>query len=300
MAAAYGAVEDAAQPVEAREVRVNPFAEAPEDQPDPPWKIDGATICCLALVAFILLIPVIILIGEGIAWHRVSLCSSETTSADWGVIPATTSSQRQIFAWSNLFYQDVDVFNPIKSNDTRIGYWTDADMFFGLMKNFAYTSVSRYGETLLIRARKPWGLYLGRRYELWRCGQPGPEYLVQEDWFGRGWNPFNPQFTYNIIEANSGRTIAISNHTISNIWTFGDAHWHIDIGSPGGIQVASLDQESFNVKSSIFSVPRWYTLNMHPEIVPSEVASFIAAVTDIENAKKSSKSSSGGRKGGKR
>lgn len=261
------------------------------------YDIDAPTCCCAFLCLLVLSMLLLIPIGEGFAWYRISQCSSEAHSANWDMIPPASASEMKTWSFTNLFWKEVDIFDVSKSNSSRIGYWADADVLFGLFSNFAYSTVSPSGEHPVIRAYKPFGLYLGKRYELWRCSKQSPEYLIHEDFWSRSFNPFYPQVLFEIIHADSGQTVAISNHTVQEMWSLGDAHWHVEIKTPKGQNIATLDQESFMVKSSWFTSPRWISVNKRPDLVPNEVISFLSAVFDIEQAKQKKSSHSSSSKG---
>lgn len=243
-----------------------------------------SVLCCVTYVFLGLVIG-----AEIVAWNRVSDCGAQHASGvePWGeVIPNSTVSQKQL-AWTNFLWNQVNVFDATTSNATAIGYWTDADILFGLASKYAYTQKLHGdgGEHVLIQAERPWGFYFGKRYKLWSCTGAKPEYMIEEDFWNEPWFQFfNRQQIFKIIRADTGDVVGISNHTLNNVWSWRGSHWSADVFTANGTHVATLSQETSS-QAGWFVHPHWFNNNLRPDLFPNEVVSFLAAVYDIDAGK---------------
>lgn len=88
-------------------------------------------LCCLCCGLFFLFG------AEGIAWARQASCNMEQgdQGISWNVVipPKTTTQMQNGFMTSWLWHQ-VDVYNENATSTPMIGYWSNLDLFFGLLQ----------------------------------------------------------------------------------------------------------------------------------------------------------------------
>lgn len=250
---------------------------------------------CLLVLALLLLVLMIPIAAETVAWTRLSRCHTQEQNGTpvWGsIIPATTMSQKPI-KFSQLFYHEVDVFDNSKANTPQIGYWTNVDIILGIFQMYAYTDTSAGSERVLLQARKPpFRIYFGKRYELNLCNEQGRKFLIQEDYWNEPWFQLvSPQLILNISDADTQQVIAVAQYNMTDRWSLFNSSWSGVITAPDGTLLATLQQENL-ATSGWFANPRWYTQNLQPEILPNEVVSFLSAVYDIDRSRSAARSGS--------
>lgn len=243
------------------------------------WSLGPCALICLILT--------LVLIKEIVAWTRLANCTQQSKAGTmvWGsTLPNATTLQRPSL-WSNIFWKEVGVYNTAQPDAAKLGFWTNVDLLFGIFGMYAYSD-SSHGGSILLQARRPWGVYFGKRYQVWSCSS-GAAYNINEDYWAEPWFQISsPERIFNIIQADSGKLLAVSKHTLEDIWSFREGHWVANMVSPNGTVIATMQQESAaNVGWFLF--PKWFTLNYHPEVVPNELVSFMAAVYDIDGSKSS-------------
>lgn len=120
---------------------------APQHDPDDFERNDGASEasrssfsvsdlrvvpCCCLGCCFL----AVFCLAEGVAWARQASCDSEAgdSSVSWnGVLPAETTTQMQLGLTTWLWHQ-VDVFKGNSTEGDMLGYWSNLDLFFGLLE----------------------------------------------------------------------------------------------------------------------------------------------------------------------
>lgn len=245
--------------------------EAGGDRPERPGGVGaGCPICCCCCL-------VIVLIQGCIAFGRNSGCSAQAGNPAqvWSpIIPAWTTSQYQWkFLWS-----EVNVYNPKVSNETEVGQWVSM-AFMGMLTRYGYEDVD--GNTLL-EARTPWGFYLGKRYEIWRCDGAGPDFRIEDDYWAQPWFSFGQEKRYKIFNAQTQQETAKCAHSKTvSIWR---NNWAASCTNMAGEEIATLNQQD---SSGWFSVPIWSVRNKETDmgILPNAVVSLMAALYDLERVK---------------
>lgn len=246
--------------------------------------------CCILLL--VLFVP---LTAEFYAWNRLSSCHAQqgVGGVRWNaILPPTTMSQKPI-KFSQIFYTEVDVFDDSKSNDTKIGYWTNVDMFFGMFRMYAYSDMTTGSERILLQAKQPWFTFRwGKTYKLWLCSETGQSYSIEEDVWAEPWFQFlNPEKIYNIRVADTQQLVGTAKYSRSNAWSLWDAAWGASISAADGTVLSTVQQETL-ASAGWWSHPRWFSQNFQPSATPNELVSFLAAVYDIDMSRKSSSSHS--------
>ncbi|CAK8996144.1 unnamed protein product [Durusdinium trenchii] len=236
-----------------------------------------ATLACCCCISLFLVLGT-----EVVAWTRQASCDWDLAGdEDWnGVIPAKTMTQMQLGIMTSWLWHQVDVYNENATGAPMIGYWSNVDLFFGILEKYAYV---RDGQTAL-EGWQPWGFYLGSRYHVWLCSSLEKEYYIEEDWWARPWFSFNTQKIFNIREMPSGQLVATSQHRVADLLSF-NAHWVATVETPDGVPIATLRQDSPWSRWIFISYQKWWVDNHRPDLLPSEVVSFLAAVYDIERAR---------------
>eukprot|EP00930_Biecheleria_cincta_P051584 TRINITY_DN36785_c0_g1_i1.p1 TRINITY_DN36785_c0_g1~~TRINITY_DN36785_c0_g1_i1.p1 ORF type:complete len:294 (+),score=31.54 TRINITY_DN36785_c0_g1_i1:52-882(+) len=232
----------------------------------------------------ILLVVVIFLGTEVFAWMRFASCNAEqgTNELHWNqMIHASTTKSTKAVQLVTLFWDEVDVFDTAVSNTTKIGYWSDLELFFGMVRRYAYTYSSESGQKVVMEAVEPWGLYAGMRFDLWQCDGTGPEYMLYEDWFAEPWFTWDSKVKiYNIYKGAGFEHIAVSTHEKTDLISFGGSHWKTTISTPSGEVLAHLVQENFWQKGWS-AYPSYYSVNLRPDRVPNELVSFMSAIFEL-------------------
>jgi len=233
----------------------------------------GALIGCVCLV-------ILAIIEGGIAMSRNASCTAASgTEANqvWDpLIPGWTISQYQ-FRFTTLFWNEVDVYNPVESNDTAIGYWVDMNFFMSMYQRFGYQNMDG---TTLIEASVPFGLYFGRRFNLFRCDSAGPEFYIEEDYWSEPWFSFGTAKIFKIYNGLSDNVVAMSRHSAS-FFDWASFRASVRLGEdPNGEEIATLDQEW----AGWFTQPKWIIHSNRPDMLPHSLISFLAAVYDIDRS----------------
>lgn len=255
--------------------------------------LDIETKCRLMCCCLICLIP---LIQFGLALGKVAACRGEAQSdaTTWDpIMPSRLMLQApSLWDWGewSLFTKTVRVYN--NDTGTKIGHWSDENLL--LVDQYGF--LDEAGE-MQLQAKEPWGFYFGKYYELWRCDGAGPEYIIDEDYWGEPWFSFGMDKIYDVkIWKGAELTkIATAKKKLDwGWWTF----WSAEITATNGTVVATLDQEF----AGWFQNTKWYINNHNPNMIPNSVVAFLAAVFDIDrrraqqSSSASSSSSSGGSK----
>jgi len=249
-----------------------------DDKPAVRYGVFGC-ICC-AFIILALIVTNIILInlqstcGEaGMGWNEA--------------VPASLTSQMQ-YKFASFFWHQVNVFDS--ADDKQLGHWQDLNLLFDIQKRFAFVRKNEDGdEAVQVEARSPFGLYFGTRYNVWRCaGTQEHEYSIEEDYWSRPWFNWNAERKYTIKDLGADKVIATSEHHKDDVLSFRGAHWEATVSSPDGEKIATISQQS-QAAAGWFQYAKWTSVNLHSEIVPNEVVSFLAAVYDIENAQNQEK-----------
>lgn len=265
--------------------------ESDRQCPNLRWTWDGGfgSLCLVfASLALCILVLFAVVFAEAISWRRIGTC--EGTATDEGqrwnfIIPPNTVLQKQL-AWTSLFWTQVDVFDSDFSK-SPVGFWTDADLFFGLLSRYAYTTTFNGSASLQLEASRPFGIFFGKRYELFRCGGGNVSYIIEEDYWNEPWFQFFSWKTiFKVTQRNTGQLVAISTHTRDNMLDIFGAKWTAEIVSPNGTHIASIFQDSF-ADTDWFQYPPWHTKGLRQDLLPNEVVSFLAAVYDIDSGKRS-------------
>jgi hypothetical protein len=243
----------------------------------------GAGCCCLCCC---------VVLG-GIIATNVALLSKHATCSEnsgetgmgWNqILPSNATSQMEykLFSW---FWHQVDVYPGERRNaseeEKKIGFWMDLNLILDLQSRYAY--VNEATEEVQLEARTPWGFYLGHRYDIWLCQNQEQQYQIEEDYWSRPWFDWSKTRKYNIKKA--GVIVATSEHHKEDVWSFRGDHWEASVTSTSGQRVAAISQESQS-DAGWFQYQRWRSENFLPDIIPNEVVSFLAAVYDINRAKK--------------
>lgn len=176
----------------------------------------------------------------------------------------------------------------------RLGFWSDINVLFAL-RRFAYSDTRNGGEDIVLEARAPWGLYMGMRYDIWRCaGDQSDGYSIVEDWSARPWFNWQKEATFDIISQRTGQKVARSHSRKNNnfpMYSKFIRNKEIDVLDLNGNRIAHTYQQSqFDAG---FTYRRYFVTNQKPEIVPNEVVSFLGAVWEIQGAKDSESKQSG-------
>ena len=239
-------------------------------------------LCCLCCGLFFLFG------AEGIAWARQASCNMEQgdQGISWNVVipPKTTTQMQNGFMTSWLWHQ-VDVYNENATSTPMIGYWSNLDLFFGLLQKYAYVQSD---VPTALEAWQPWGFYFGQRYHVWTCSSLFREYYIEEDYWARPWFSLNAQKIFNIREMPSGVLVARSQHQVADVFSLG-AHWVATVETLAGDAIATLRQEPPWTWWFLFTYQKWHVENHRPDLLPNEVVSFLAAVYDIDKARERSK-----------
>lgn len=193
------------------------------------------------------------------------------------MVPVVTDSQLQYRIFS-FFWSEVDVWQPSSS---QVGFWSDLNLFLGLVSSYTYIDTND-ASTPVLEARKPFGFFLGQRFQLWRCGSSEVEYRIEEDYWAGSFNPFNPSHVFSITDS-SGKVVATSQQKLHDAWEPLQNSWEATITSPNGTEIATLTQAS-RVNTGAWGYRKWHVTNQRPDLLPSEVVSFMAAVWDIDKS----------------
>eukprot|EP00449_Zooxanthella_nutricula_P002006 CAMPEP_0198509738 /NCGR_PEP_ID=MMETSP1462-20131121/13748_1 /TAXON_ID=1333877 /ORGANISM="Brandtodinium nutriculum, Strain RCC3387" /LENGTH=251 /DNA_ID=CAMNT_0044239049 /DNA_START=140 /DNA_END=892 /DNA_ORIENTATION=- len=233
--------------------------------------------------------------GMGVAWSRQESCSSldGMEIADWNTMMPANTTMQYLPKFFSFFYHQVDVLDTHGSHVGPVGYWTDLNLFFGFVNSFVYTD-SRGTDRVVMEARAPWGLYLGLRYDLWRCaGDHEDSYQVTEDYWAKPWFfNWNSEKVFNIVDKRSWDTVAKVHSRTENKNPFFPGsiakfmhQKHIIVTDLKDDKIAEVIQES--QLHAGFRNRRFFSVNARPDIVPNEVVSFLGAVWEINEAKAS-------------
>lgn len=257
-----------------------------EESGDQSWKLYSCCCLCWCSLFFAPLLWALVLSYQ---WGASCQAQKGVGQAVWNnLIPTETMSQKKS-GFSTVLWEQVDVFNPQLSNSTPIGWWTDEIGMFG---NYNFFEAAT-GQVLL-NGKAPWGVYLGKRYDLYACNGFGKDYTIQEDWWARNWWFMfwvTPQRKFQITDTSTGSMIAISQNSRERQWS-ANARYSAEFIEPSTNQViAYIFQE--NLGQWTLSDPRWHSKNLRPDVLPNEILSFLSAVYDIDLAPKSG---GGGRK----
>eukprot|EP00928_Gymnodinium_smaydae_P020819 TRINITY_DN18050_c0_g1_i1.p1 TRINITY_DN18050_c0_g1~~TRINITY_DN18050_c0_g1_i1.p1 ORF type:complete len:286 (-),score=41.62 TRINITY_DN18050_c0_g1_i1:246-1103(-) len=236
----------------------------------------------------IILVLVLYLGTELVAWLRFASCASEqgTNLLHWNqMIPTQTTKTTKVPRAFTFFYDEMDVFDSSVSNTSKIGYWTDMHLFHGWIRRYAYVRSQPTGDQVVMEAMEPFGLYFGKRFELWQCDGTGPEYFLKEDIFNEPWFQWNSAVQIYNIYNGKGVHLAISQHVLSNMLSWGNTYWNTTIVTPQGEIVSHLVQETWNQAGwNVWQPPSYFSKNLRPDILPNEVVSFMASIFELRAA----------------
>ena len=109
------------------------LANHSEDEEGPPREGKGIAFSLLCCIGIFL---VALLSAEAVAWARQASCDREAGGEDqWNsVIPAKTTTQMQLGFLTSWLWHQVDVYNHNATGEPMIGYWSNLDLFFGLLR----------------------------------------------------------------------------------------------------------------------------------------------------------------------
>jgi len=229
----------------------------------------GSCCCCLLIGLFVLCYS-----------NSPDLsCSSESGMGWNGVIPPMTKSQRP--TENRWFRNDVDVFNTQLSNETVIGRWTSAKRWFS-GKAYVYSMVVGDAEQVVLKAEVPtgWNWDQSHDFQLYICSDSSQRYKINEDVSAKYKFVIGSKTRNYAISSPAGVKIAESIHEKSDLFTFGGAHWAVDIKAPTGQALAKIEQQSY-AETSWFDHKSYSATNYQPEFLPNEVVSFLSAVFDL-------------------
>lgn len=251
------------------------------------------TIVCCGCLGCILLVA-LCAFPSYLAWKRHSTCSAlqGQSTEGWNTMLPPNTTMQMLPGFFSFFYHEVDVRPATaSSHDTaKLGFWSDMNVLFALQR-YSYTDTRGAAESVTLEARQPWGLYLGMRYDIWRCaGDQTDGFSIVEDWWARPWFNWQSAATFDIVDHKTGTTIARSNsHKDNGIQGIGLTKYirskEIDVLDMQGNRIAHTYQQS-QIEAG-FSYRRYFVTNLHPQIVPNEVVSFLGAVWEIQGAQKS-------------
>lgn len=180
----------------------------------------------------------------------------------------------------------VDVFS-YNSTGAPMGQWEDLNIFF--TKRYSFIDF-RGGEETMLQANTPWGIYMGMRYDLWRCGGPEEDtFHFVEDIWARPFFNWNAEKVLDIARGTQhvGRSTSRKNDRL-----FGSLYSskEIIVTDTQDQTIATIRQES--QLEAGFQNRRYFTENHRPDIIPNEVVSFLAGVWELNGVSEKSESHS--------
>lgn len=260
------------------------FDESHEDHEDAEDGKFSAVLCGCCCCCILVYLAVSI----GLSFTLPSC--GDTASANYmhwnAIIPPVTDSQ--LASW-RFAYQEAEIF----SNETKIGGWTRHKVIMFTSASYAYTSAVGGQEHVLLQGAQTaaWKrIFQGKQYTISQCDESLESYTISEDLSERSWFEWGEKTRVFDIQNKEGQQVARSEHLKSDLFTLGGAHWSVVVKSPTGEILASLDQESFG-ESEWFKKQAIRAQTLRPDIIPTEVISFLGAVFDLDGQADSDESS---------
>jgi len=248
------------------------------DDADP--DTDGlGRLACLGISLCLCCLFIIMSVVYAIRWNTWPSCDVAQSKMIWNTVmpPETSMHFRQQWFWMP---SRVDVYKTSEGN-VEMGYWSDLDVFVN--RRIVYIDTRR-GEDPMLEARRPWGLYMGLRYDLWRCGGRPEEtfHIVQDVWETAWFFNWDRAKAFNI--ANGTGPIAKSfsrtkNHIMSSLFS----EKEIEVTDMHGQTIATIRQES--QLQAGFSNRRYFIKNLRQDIIPNEVVSFLGGIWELNGVK---------------
>lgn len=260
----------------------------------------GDCCACICMCCCFLIFGVL----QAVVWARVPGCNAKADELSmtqmqtgWNsIIPPRSMTQMQN-GWEAAYKgSQVYVYDESKSNTTEIGYWVSTSMFFNWMQKYTYVQMVNGTEIATLEAFKPWGLYWGLRFNIFRCEKEDDQYMVEEDATKRSWFSWNKVRVYNIKDS-TGNIVAYSKHehNIGNVFSWGQSFWSAVLKAPNGTVAAAIvqDKPTYGGASSFLASSasiwtnihqKWRMWNQWPGIVPNEIVSLLLAMYDLDRA----------------
>lgn len=231
------------------------------------YYILGAIILVYFLVSFL-------------AYESQVKCASGSKLPAWNSMsPNVTSSRLDLDPFS-IFWKEVDFFRERPRE--FVGYWSDLDLFFGLMETYTYVQIQGDDQVAVLQAGKPWGLFFGQRFNIWRCGSPNVEYSIEEDYWGHFFTT-SPTRVFDIIDRSTGERVATSQQQLEDALIPFGSSWEATITGRDKTLIARLDQDS-RADTGVVGYAPWHARNERPDLLPNEVVAFMAAIWDIDKS----------------
>mmetsp|Transcript_120578 Transcript_120578/g.257514 ORF Transcript_120578/g.257514 Transcript_120578/m.257514 type:complete len:286 (-) Transcript_120578:439-1296(-) len=243
-----------------------------------------ACVCCVLIIAAIC---------WTIRWNTSPGCGAVQSTIAWNTMmpPHTAMQFQHQWPWMP---SKVAVYNTSEVHEgmsAEIGYWSDINVFVN--RRIVYIDTLR--DEAVLEARKPWGLYMGKRYGLWRCGDlPEDTFHIEQDIFGTSWifnwdqaKAFNIAKGTRLIAKSYSRT---NNHLLTSFFS----EKEIEVTDLNGQTIANIQQES--QLQAGFSMRRFFINNLRPDIIPNEVASFLGSVWELNGVKEKTQSDTSSRR----
>lgn len=237
-------------------------------------------ICCCCFCCFCVW-PLGMSIGAAITSRGFTTCDPATSGVNYSHIPPNSWLRTPYAQWNQFYIKESDVFDPSKSNVTRIGFWRTTKTWY-LRDQWAYVpevnGTSAPGAHVI--ARMPFFTWT-KTFDIEHC-YSGVTYRVAQNVFiwSFGWNTQRTQWE---IYNSASQNIAVANHVKNtDFWHYVPPGWHSKIESITlpGVEVGSMTQ-NFESYWSSWPGSMWTVQDLRPDLLEPFALSFMAANFDI-------------------